>query len=138
MKTHYKINLRQRALKFKNGWLRFHCGCSVVQDPSEAVFALITSNDTIPALNKFKTGDDESPESSTTLIIQTDRLNSTDGIRLTGPGIKDFSTLKVEGLKKRFWQDRQSQFDMFPLGVDIIFTYENTLAALPRTTKVEG
>ena len=121
-----------------NGWLRFHSGCSVVQDPSEAVFALITSNDTIPALNKFKTGDDESPEFSTTIIIQTDGLSSTDGIRLTGPGIEDFSTLKVEGLTKRFWQDRRSQFDMFPLGVDIIFTCENRLAALPRTSRVEG
>ncbi len=121
-----------------NGWLRFHCGCSTVQNPSEAVFALITRSDTMPALNKFKTGDDENPESSTTLIIQTGGLSSTDDIRLTGPGIEDFSTLKIEGLTKRFWQDRQSQFDMFPLGVDIIFTCENRLAALPRTTKVEG
>ena len=120
------------------GWLRFHCGCSIVTDPSEAVFALITRSDTMPILNKFKTGNDESPEPSTTLIIQAGGLNSTDGIRLTGPGIDTFSTLKVEGLTKRFWQDRQSQFDMFPLGIDIIFTYENSLAALPRTTKVEG
>jgi len=120
------------------GWLRFHCGCSVVMDPSEAVFALITRSDTMPILNKFKTGSDESPESSTTLIIQAAGLSSTDGIRLTGPGIETFSTLKVEGLTKRFWQDRQSQFDMFPLGVDIIFTCENRLAALPRTSRVEG
>ena len=119
------------------GWLRFHCGCSIVTDPSEAVFALITRSDTMPILNKFKTGNDESPESSTTLIIQTGGLNSTDGIRLTGPGIETFSTLNVEGLTKHFWQARQSQFAMFPLGVDIIFTYENSLAALPRTTKVE-
>ena len=119
------------------GWLRFHCGCSIVTDPSEAVFALITRSDTMPILNKFKTGNDESPESSTTLIIQAGGLNSTDGIRLTGPGIETFSTLNVEGLTKHFWQARQSQFAMFPLGVDIIFTYENSLAALPRTTKVE-
>ncbi len=121
-----------------NGWLRFHCGCSTVQNTSEAVFALITSSDTMPALNKFKTGDDESPEFSTTIIIQTDGLSSTDGKRLTGPGIETFSTLKVEGLTKRFWQDRQSQSAMFPLGVDIIFTCENRLAALPRTSRVEG
>ena len=120
------------------GWLRFHCQCSIVMDPLEAVFALITHCDTMPTLNKFKTGNDESPESSTTLIIQTRGLSSTDGIRLTGPGIETFSTLNVEGLTKHFWQARQSQFNMFPLGVDIIFTYENTLAALPRTTKVEG
>jgi alpha-D-ribose 1-methylphosphonate 5-triphosphate synthase subunit PhnH len=120
------------------GWLSFHCGCSIVRDLSEAVFALITHSDAMPTLNKCKTGNDESPEFSTTLIIQAGGLSSTDGVRLTGPGIKTFSTLKVENLTKRFWQDRQSQFDMFPLGVDIIFTYENTLAALPRTTKVEG
>ncbi|MBC2712312.1 MAG: phosphonate C-P lyase system protein PhnH [Desulfosarcina sp.] len=121
-----------------NGWLRFHCGCSIVQDPSEAVFALITRSDTMPALNKFKPGNDESPEFSTTLIIQTGRLRSTDGKRLTGPGIETFSTLKAQGLTKRFWQDRQSQSAMFPLGVDIIFTCENRLAALPRTSSVEG
>jgi len=119
------------------GWLRFHCGCSIVSDPSEAVFALITRSDTMPTLNKFKTGNDENPESSATLIIQTRGLSSTDGIRLTGPGIETFSTLNVEGLTKHFWQARQSQFNMFPLGVDIIFTWENRLAALPRTTKVE-
>jgi alpha-D-ribose 1-methylphosphonate 5-triphosphate synthase subunit PhnH len=61
-----------------------------------------------------------------------------DGKRLSGPGIETFSILKMEGLTERFWQDRQIQFTMFPLGVDIIFTCENTLAALPRTTKVEG
>jgi len=120
------------------GWLRFHCGCSIVTHPSEAVFALITRSDTMPTLNKFKTGNDENPESSATLIIQTCGLNSSDGKRLTGPGIETFSTLNVEGLTKRFWQDRQSQFNMFPLGADIIFTYKNTLAALPRTVKVEG
>ena len=120
------------------GWLRFHCGCSIVTDPSKAVFALITRSDTMPTLNKFKTGNDESPESSTTLIIQTRGLSSSDGKRLTGPGIETFSTLKVEGLTKRFWQDRQSQCDMFPLAVDIVFTWENRLAALPRTTKKEA
>ena len=119
-------------------WLRFHCGCSVVPDPSEAVFALITRNDTMPPVNKFNTGNDESPESSTTLIIQTSGLSSSDGKRLTGPGIETSSTLNVEGLTKHFWQDRQDQFVMFPLGVDIVFTCENRLAALPRTTKVEG
>ena len=119
-------------------WLRFHCGCSVVPDPSEAVFSLITRNDTMPPINKFNTGNDESPESSATLIIQTTGLSSSDGKRLTGPGIETFSTLKVEGLTKRFWQDRQGQFEMFPLGADIIFTCENRLAGLPRTTKVEG
>jgi alpha-D-ribose 1-methylphosphonate 5-triphosphate synthase subunit PhnH len=92
----------------------------------------------MPPVNEFNTGNDESPESSATFIIQTRGLSSSDGKRLTGPGIETFSTLKVEGLTKRFWQDRQSQFEMFPLGVDIVFTCENRLAALPRTTKVEG
>lgn len=119
-------------------WLRFHCGCSVVPDPSEADFALITRSDLMPALNKFNTGNNESPEFSTTLIIQAGKLSPTKGMQLTGPGIETFSTLNVEGLTNRFRQDRQEQFAIFPLGVDIIFTCENRLAALPRTTKVEG
>lgn len=120
------------------GWLRFHCGCPVGQNLSEATFAMITNNDAMPSLNKFKSGNDECPESSTTLIIQTNGLSSMDGKRLSGPGIETFSTLKMEGLTERFWQDRQIQFTMFPLGVDIIFTCESRLVALPRTTKVEG
>ncbi len=120
------------------GWLRFHCGCSVIQNPLEADFALITSPDIMPALNEFNIGNDENPEFSTTLIIQAGRLSATKGKRLTGPGIETFSTFNVEGLTNRFWQDRQSQSAIFPLGVDIIFTCENRLAALPRTTKVEG
>ncbi|MDY6792763.1 MAG: phosphonate C-P lyase system protein PhnH [Thermodesulfobacteriota bacterium] len=119
-------------------WLRFHCGCPISADPSKAVFALITRSDEIPILNKFNTGSDECPESSTTLIMQTEGLSSTDGIRLTGPGIETFLTLKTGGLTKRFWQERQHQFDRFPLGVDILFTWENKLAALPRATKAEG
>jgi len=120
------------------GWLRFHCGCSVIQNPLEADFALITSPDIMPALNEFNIGNDENPEFSTTLIIQAGRLSSTKGKRLTGPGIETFSTFNAQGLTNRFWQDRQSQSAIFPLGVDIIFTCENRLAALPRTTKVEG
>jgi alpha-D-ribose 1-methylphosphonate 5-triphosphate synthase subunit PhnH len=120
------------------GWLRFHCGCPVLKNPSEATFAMITNHDAMPSLDHFKTGDEKCPESSMTLIIQTTGLSSTDGKRLTGPGIETCSTLKIEGLSDHFWQDRQIQLTMFPLGVDIIFTCKNRLVGLPRTTMVEG
>jgi alpha-D-ribose 1-methylphosphonate 5-triphosphate synthase subunit PhnH len=118
-------------------WLRFHCGCSIVSDKSEAVFGLYTSTKAIAQLEKFKVGRDERPEASATVIIQTNGVTATRGKRLTGPGIETFSTLAIEDLKEEFWEKRYVQCAMFPLGIDIIFTFQDMVVALPRTTKVE-
>ncbi|MBN1225521.1 MAG: phosphonate C-P lyase system protein PhnH [Deltaproteobacteria bacterium] len=118
-------------------WLRFHCGCPIVSDQSEAVFGLYTSSKAIGQLEKFKVGRDECPEASATVIIQTSGVTGTGGKRLTGPGIETLSTLAIKDLKEEFWENRYAQCAMFPLGIDIIFTCKNMVVALPRTTKVE-
>jgi alpha-D-ribose 1-methylphosphonate 5-triphosphate synthase subunit PhnH len=119
-------------------WLQFHCGISIVNDPSEAHFALMTDTPAMPSLTRFNMGTDEYPESSTTLIVQVDHLGPENGKRLTGPGIETFSTLQVLGLPSRFWKERKNQSMVYPLGLDMIFTNDCKIAALPRTTIVEG
>src|SRR5215468_12641298 len=43
-------------------YLQFHCGCRFVEAPGAARFALIGDPTVIPALSRFDTGTDESPE----------------------------------------------------------------------------
>jgi alpha-D-ribose 1-methylphosphonate 5-triphosphate synthase subunit PhnH len=63
-----------------------------------------------------------------------ERLNN-DKI-LSGPGIKNGTPFSPAGIHSQFWEQWQLQAALFPLGVDVFFTCNNLLAALPRTIQV--
>jgi len=117
-------------------WLRFHSGCRIVDQPSEADFALIANAAEVPSLRYFPPGEDEYPERSATLIVQVDSLSPRGGRRIFGPGIQDFAEIGVEGLPERFWQERLEQSSIYPLGVDVLFTSGRMIAGLPRTSVI--
>jgi alpha-D-ribose 1-methylphosphonate 5-triphosphate synthase subunit PhnH len=119
-------------------WLCFHCGCKIVSYTSEATFALITNGTSFPPLDQFRLGSNECPDMSTTLILQVDSFSRKNGKRLTGPGIRTSKNLRIKGIKEKFWSQWHAQRKIFPLGVDVVFTCGKTLAALPRSTRVEG
>jgi alpha-D-ribose 1-methylphosphonate 5-triphosphate synthase subunit PhnH len=119
-------------------WLGFHCGCRIVSQTYDAMFALITDAGQMPPLSHFRIGTDECPDTSTTLIIQVDEFSVYAGKRLKGPGIRSCRKLNIKGLPADFWNQWRAQFDIFPLGVDILFTCGNHLIALPRSTRVEN
>jgi alpha-D-ribose 1-methylphosphonate 5-triphosphate synthase subunit PhnH len=117
-------------------WLRFHCGCPVVQDPSKAAFALITRGEFLTSLDPFNHGEDAFPEKSTTLIVQVSDLHSGSGSSsIRGPGIASFERLGIHGLKKEFWKAWRINHGLYPLGVDLLFSAGTTLVALPRTSE---
>jgi alpha-D-ribose 1-methylphosphonate 5-triphosphate synthase subunit PhnH len=117
-------------------WFQAQCGCSVVTEPCMAHFALITQPSTMPRLDDFKIGDDEHPESATTLIIQVDSFNDDNVKIFSGPGIKTTTQFSPVGIRPQFWEQWQLQAALFPLGADVFFTCNDILAALPRTTQV--
>ena len=117
-------------------WFQFHCSCSVVTEPCMAHFALITQPAEMPSIDDFKIGDDAHPESAATLIIQVERFNDHNGKILRGPGIKTPTNFAPAGIQAKFWEQWQLQAALFPLGVDVFFTFNDILAALPRTTQV--
>jgi alpha-D-ribose 1-methylphosphonate 5-triphosphate synthase subunit PhnH len=119
------------------GWLRFHCGCPLVDSPFAARFALISRGYGVPALDQFNSGQDEFPEQSATLIIQVSGFTSGSGRCLRGPGIERLERLEVHGLPDEFWTAWRLNQRRYPLGVDVLFTAGSTLVALPRTTEVE-
>jgi len=118
--------------------LRFHTGCTLVASPQAADFALVCAPEELPALGAFASGTDEHPERSATLVLQVPELSSTGGWRLTGPGIRAQSQIRVEGLGAAFLAQWESNRQRFPRGIDLFLTCGVQLCGLPRTTRIEG
>jgi alpha-D-ribose 1-methylphosphonate 5-triphosphate synthase subunit PhnH len=118
-------------------WIRFHCGCPLAEEPAAGRFALIIGDPHRMPLENFFPGTDESPGDSSTLIIQVGGLAFGKGRKLTGPGIEEEHFLEVEGMPEGFWRTWKANYSRYPLGVDLILTAGEVLAALPRTTLVE-
>lgn len=116
-------------------FLKFHCGCPIMDDRAKAAFA-IASSAKLPSLDGFAIGDDAYPETSTTVIVQTGGLSAGGGLTLSGPGIKDTHRLAVTGLRSGVWREWAENGLLFPCGIDLILVDGAALAALPRTTKV--
>jgi alpha-D-ribose 1-methylphosphonate 5-triphosphate synthase subunit PhnH len=119
------------------GYLAFHCGAPFANTPDQARFAFIADAAALPPLDAFALGSDESPERSTTPVIEVSGLINNSGMSLRGPGICDEVRLGVTGLPTRFWAERVALAELFPRGLDILFVSGDKLAALPRSTRIE-
>ena len=109
-------------------WFAFHTGAPTVS-PAEAAFAFGTWAE-MP-LDAFRPGDAAYPDRSATLIVEVAEIGSAH--RLTGPGIERQAHLTVPDPA---WS--RANRARYPLGLDLFLTSGTQLAALPRTTKVEG
>lgn len=118
-------------------YLGFHCGSPVVADPAAASFAVIADARSVGPLDRFAIGEADYPDRSATLIVQVAALAASGGYRLSGPGIASQARLLVDGLDPAFAGQWQSNTARYPLGVDVIFAAADTVAALPRTTRLE-
>lgn len=117
-------------------WLKFHCSADILEEPGQALFAMISDPQKMPDLCSFNHGTGQRPDSSATLVVQTKGLGWKNGFRISGPGIPRSMGLKVEGIPDVFWLQRKRMEKLFPLGVDVFFTCGDSLVALPRTTVV--
>jgi alpha-D-ribose 1-methylphosphonate 5-triphosphate synthase subunit PhnH len=119
-------------------WIRFHCGCPISTDPAAASFAVVADAAATPPLAAFHAGSDEYPDRSATIILQVASLIAGDGWTLEGPGIREQAILSVAGFPPRFKEWVRANHELFPRGVDLIFTCGAQLAALPRSTRLVG
>ncbi|GLS36534.1 carbon-phosphorus lyase [Mesorhizobium tianshanense] len=129
---------RQTASGEASAWLRFHCGLPLIDDTSTARFAVGTDALNLPHLLEFHPGEIEYPDRSTTLVIQVKSFTDGPVTTWTGPGIKGSATIAIDGLPFWFWSDWDLNSELYPRGVDVIFTCGNALMGLPRTIKVEA
>lgn len=114
----------------------FHCGCRVVDDASEADFLVV---DVTYAQNmdwrQLKRGSERSPEQSATMLVQLDDNDQEMPTLWQGPGILNQRLVSLP-IDKAFCLQRASALS-FPLGVDVVFTQNNSLLGLPRITQVQ-
>lgn len=118
-------------------YVRFHCGCPLVAAPHDAAFAFAGDAAAMPRLEQFYIGDDQYPERSATVIAEIAALTGGPARILRGPGIRDTRDFDPVGLPDWFWNSWAINRGNFPLGVDLIFTCGNELAALPRSVTAE-
>lgn len=111
-------------------WITFHTGAPLVAADA-AVFA-IGAWDALQPVSRFAIGQPDYPDRSAMLIVEMPEL-TTEGPRLTGPGIKDASHLSLPETAA-FAANRT----LYPLGFDCFFTAGQLVAGLPRSTKVEA
>lgn len=116
--------------------LRFQVSLSATDNPADADF-VVCDQDEIPNLNALNLGNEEYPDQSCTLIIQCHSLKVGEPYRATGPGIETSRIIHCSALNKTLFEQREQIFSQFPLGIDIIFTYEDKFFCLPRTTRLE-
>lgn len=119
-------------------FLRFHCGCPILDTPDKAAFAMIAEPNAMPSLDRFDAGSDAFPDRAATLLIQIPSLTDGPLHTLRGPGIAERANLAVDGLPTDFWDTRKEMEILFPRGLDILFVEGVHLVALPRSTLLEA
>jgi alpha-D-ribose 1-methylphosphonate 5-triphosphate synthase subunit PhnH len=120
------------------GFLRFHCGCPFADDPSDAAFAVICDAAAMPGLHSFAVGEDQYPDSSTTVIIDLASLTGGPSVTLSGPGIAATSEIAPAGLPDDFWDQIRANRSLFPLGVDVVLTAGDQVMGIPRSITAEA
>jgi alpha-D-ribose 1-methylphosphonate 5-triphosphate synthase subunit PhnH len=119
-------------------FLRFHTGAALVDDRAKAAFALIAAADHLADLRGFSIGSLEYPDRSTTLILEVAYLRQGRGdLLLSGPGIDGRARLDAGPAIARLAACFRANHELFPRGVDSIFVAGDTIAALPRSTRLE-
>ena len=115
-------------------WILFHCGTPLAADPASSAFALTAG---VPRLTEFRAGTHEEPETSTTLICEVAGFDTGARFRLTGPGLRYYADLTVDGVGADFAARWRANHALFPCGADLILCAGDRLCALPRTIAIE-
>ncbi|MCZ8219832.1 MULTISPECIES: phosphonate C-P lyase system protein PhnH [unclassified Acidovorax] len=121
-------------------WLRFHTGCTLVTDPTQARFVWVAQGDALPALSSLALGTDIYPDQSATCVVDLSRAEATtadaiDAWELRGPGIQEMTALLVDGLPDDFETQWAANHAAFPRGVDLLLAAADHIVGLPRTTR---
>jgi alpha-D-ribose 1-methylphosphonate 5-triphosphate synthase subunit PhnH len=119
-------------------WLKFHTGASVTTESADASFALVTAGASLPALENFALGSSEYPDRSTTVILQVESLGEGRACELRGPGIDGVTTLNATIAPDDLFERLAVNAKLFPRGIDVVLVHDDTIVAIPRTTRLVG
>jgi len=123
-------------------WLRLSLRSRIV-DFKDADFIFVNSSSlTNLDLDELPLGNAESPEKSTTLLVNvSDAFTaSTDRpIRFGGPGVNPNAlpiSVNLDSVPTSFFEQRERLKPLFPMGLDVYFCSKDDFIAMPRTTTV--
>jgi alpha-D-ribose 1-methylphosphonate 5-triphosphate synthase subunit PhnH len=119
-------------------WLKFQTGAPVVASSSIASFALIGDARHLPTLDRFSFGSNEFPDRSTTVIVQLESLTEGSSFELRGPGIDGAAFLRAAVQPPDLFERLAVNETLFPRGIDVILVHDDSIVAIPRTTRVVG
>ena len=117
-------------------WLKFHTGAPVIADSSVCHFALFGEAGMLPALDRFAFGSNEYPDRSTTLILQVESLTQGPVLELRGPGIDGSVELKATIRPADLFERLAVNAVLFPRGIDVVLVDDDSIVAIPRTTRL--
>ena len=117
-------------------WLKFHTSAPVVADSSIASFALIGDPQSLPTLDRFAFGSNEYPDRSTTVVLQVESLTSGPAVELRGPGIDGTATLRASIQPPDLFERLAVNAALFPRGIDVVLVHDDSIVAIPRTTRL--
>ncbi|MEH2526881.1 MULTISPECIES: phosphonate C-P lyase system protein PhnH [unclassified Bradyrhizobium] len=117
-------------------WLKFHASAPVVTDSSIASFALVGDPENLPSLDRFAFGSNEYPDRSTTLILQVESLTNDSALELHGPGIDGTAVLRASIQPKDLFERLAINAALFPCGIDVVLVHDDSIVAIPRTTRL--
>jgi alpha-D-ribose 1-methylphosphonate 5-triphosphate synthase subunit PhnH len=117
-------------------WLKFHTSAPVIADSSICSFALIGDAGELPPLDRFSFGSNEYPDRSTTLILQVESLTQGPTLELRGPGIDGTAVLRAAIRPADLVERLQINQTLFPRGIDVVLVADDSIVAIPRTTRL--
>ncbi len=119
-------------------WLLFGCNSNIVTEPCMADFVLVTDPASMPDLNYFRIARCEYPEKATTMIVQVEDILPSSECDSSYIPLGKSPRLKLKGIPNSFYYQWQQLSSLYPCGIDVFFTCEDVLTALPRIIPFEN
>ena len=89
-----------------------------------------------PYLADFPLDADEYPERAATLIIQATDFVSGAPLIIQSASMASPATLRVAGVAPHFWDEWRVNQELYPCGIDVVFTAGDSLLGLPPSATV--
>lgn len=106
--------------------------------PENADYIIVCNGTTGGKLAGFKRGSLEYPDTGATILYLVEELSDTSGgIELSGPGIRDIASLRITGFNLNELRLLKQVNGEFPLGLDVIFLDRSGhIACIPRSSQI--